>query len=207
MKPDADEQEAIDRLAEWDPWTISGAVKTPDCPTEFGGPKTRSSPGNAELSVGTGGPGSPSCLVQLMPGDADVTRVASYARHAQSIYGYTAQGDRPTYSGSPVRGDPPAGLGKLGRSTEHGLRRNLAARIPEPANQYGGDHYQRLNPEPITIIESWGLGWNLANVVKYVSRAGSKSGNTRASDLYKAAWYLDREIQLARIGEDDIASA
>ena len=55
---------------------------------------------------------------------------------------------------------------------------------------YGGED----NPyEAIKVIEAWDLGFNLGNVVKYLSRAGKK-GNT-LEDLRKAAWYLNREIE------------
>jgi hypothetical protein len=56
------------------------------------------------------------------------------------------------------------------------------------------DHYGGAdNPyEAIKVIEAWGLGFNLGNVVKYVSRAGKKG--TQIEDLRKARWYLDREI-------------
>ena len=37
-----------------------------------------------------------------------------------------------------------------------------------------------------------GLGYNLGNVVKYITRADHK-GNTM-EDLLKARWYLNREI-------------
>jgi hypothetical protein len=61
--------------------------------------------------------------------------------------------------------------------------------VNHPAH-YGGQD----NPyEAIKVIEAWGLGFNLGNVVKYLSRAGKK-GNT-LEDLRKAAWYLQREIQ------------
>lgn len=54
---------------------------------------------------------------------------------------------------------------------------------------YGG----KDNPyEAIKVIEAWGLGFCLGNVVKYVARA-SKKGSLLV-DLKKARWYLDREI-------------
>jgi hypothetical protein len=57
-------------------------------------------------------------------------------------------------------------------------------------SHYGGED----NPyEAIKVIEAWDLGFNLGNVVKYLSRAGKK-GDT-LEDLRKAAWYLNREIQ------------
>lgn len=56
------------------------------------------------------------------------------------------------------------------------------------------DHYGgKDNPyEAIKVIEAWGLGFNLGNTVKYISRAGKKG--SRKEDLEKALWYLKREI-------------
>lgn len=45
--------------------------------------------------------------------------------------------------------------------------------------------------EVIDVIEAFGLGFHLGNVVKYVLRAPNKNG---IEDLKKARWYLDREI-------------
>jgi hypothetical protein len=53
-------------------------------------------------------------------------------------------------------------------------------------------HYTAGGIEVIDFIEAKGLGYNLGNVVKYVSRSALK-GNS-LDDLRKAAWYLDREI-------------
>lgn len=53
-------------------------------------------------------------------------------------------------------------------------------------------HYTRFTVEPIDAIESWGLGFRLANVTKYIARAEHKGNPLR--DLRKAKWYLDREI-------------
>jgi hypothetical protein len=47
--------------------------------------------------------------------------------------------------------------------------------------------------EAIKVIEAWELGFNLGNVVKYISRAGKKG--SKLEDLKKAQWYLNREIQ------------
>lgn len=58
-------------------------------------------------------------------------------------------------------------------------------------------HYKRLSPEPIAVIEAWGLGFCLGNVVKYIARAGSKPGAAEVEDLRKAAWYLNRAIEAA----------
>lgn len=62
----------------------------------------------------------------------------------------------------------------------------LADEINQPA------HYTDGGIETIDFIEAKKLGYNLGNVVKYISRAGKK-GN-RLQDLQKAQWYLAREI-------------
>ena len=57
-------------------------------------------------------------------------------------------------------------------------------------------HYGGIdNPyEAIKVIEAWNLGFNLGNVVKYISRAGKKDSSKDIEDLEKALWYLIREI-------------
>ena len=57
---------------------------------------------------------------------------------------------------------------------------------------YGGedDPY-----EAIKVIEAWGLGFHLGNTVKYISRAGKKTGQSLLQDLRKARWYIDRLIK------------
>jgi hypothetical protein len=47
--------------------------------------------------------------------------------------------------------------------------------------------------EPIDVIEDWGLGYHLGNVLKYISRAGRKQDILE--DLKKARWYISREIE------------
>lgn len=54
-------------------------------------------------------------------------------------------------------------------------------------------HYTFSGIQPIDVIEAWGLGFHLGNVVKYVARADHKGASLQ--DLRKAAWYLNREIQ------------
>lgn len=54
-------------------------------------------------------------------------------------------------------------------------------------------HYTDLDPEPIRVIEAWGLGFCLGNAVKYIARAERKGAPLE--DLKKAAWYITREIQ------------
>lgn len=54
-------------------------------------------------------------------------------------------------------------------------------------------HYD-LYPEPIEVIHSWDMNFNLGNVIKYVSRAGKKDGESKIKDLRKAIDYLNFEI-------------
>ena len=53
-------------------------------------------------------------------------------------------------------------------------------------------HYKVGGIETIDFIEAKKLGYNLGNVVKYLTRADHK-GN-KMEDLRKAQWYLTREI-------------
>lgn len=54
-------------------------------------------------------------------------------------------------------------------------------------------HYKSDNGlEAIDVIEGFGLGFHLGNVVKYILRAGRK--DHLIQDLRKARWYLDRRI-------------
>lgn len=57
------------------------------------------------------------------------------------------------------------------------------------------DHYGGVdNPyEAIRVIEAWSLGFCLGNAAKYICRAGKKGDVL--TDLKKAAWYLNREIE------------
>ena len=62
--------------------------------------------------------------------------------------------------------------------------------MSDPVNH--PDHYKVGGIETIDFIEAKKLGYNLGNVVKYLTRADHK-GN-RKQDLEKALWYLNREI-------------
>lgn len=65
---------------------------------------------------------------------------------------------------------------------------------PLPTNEAPhSSHYKNLVPEPIDVIESWNLGFNLGNVVKYVARAPYKG--TPKQDLEKAMFYLKHELE------------
>lgn len=62
-------------------------------------------------------------------------------------------------------------------------------------------HYTVGGIETIDFIEAKQLGYNLGNVVKYVSRCGHKESADKSrqekalEDLQKARWYLNREIE------------
>lgn len=58
--------------------------------------------------------------------------------------------------------------------------------------------------EPIFVINDWCLGFNLGNVVKYISRAGRKGVGRTLEDLEKARFYLDFEIEKLK-KEKDVA--
>jgi len=75
-----------------------------------------------------------------------------------------------------------------------GERPDTGRPVPKEAVNHP-DHYGGAdNPyEAIKVIEAWGLGFNLGNTVKYISRAGKK--DAELVDLKKAAWYLNRQIQ------------
>lgn len=61
------------------------------------------------------------------------------------------------------------------------------------ATVHSPSHYQAGEMQTIDVIEAFGLGFHLGNVVKYVLRAGRK--DAAIQDLQKAKWYLEREIE------------
>lgn len=63
--------------------------------------------------------------------------------------------------------------------------------VNHPAHYGGADNVY----EAIKVIEAWNLDFCLGNVIKYISRAGKKEGNSLIQDLEKAKWYLQRRIE------------
>lgn len=53
-------------------------------------------------------------------------------------------------------------------------------------------HYKTGGIETIDFIEAKNLGYNLGNVVKYISRADHK--DNKLDNLKKAQWYLNRAV-------------
>jgi hypothetical protein len=64
-------------------------------------------------------------------------------------------------------------------------------------------HYNRGGVEAVDVIEAWGLGFNLGNALKYLSRAGHKEPAKTVEDLDKAAWYIQREKRRIALGRTD----
>lgn len=59
-------------------------------------------------------------------------------------------------------------------------------------------HYNSGDIEVWDAIIAWDLDFLLGNVVKYVSRAGRKPGESAVNDLLKARQYLDKEIEVIK---------
>lgn len=74
----------------------------------------------------------------------------------------------------------------------------VAERIGKPDMVNHPPHYTRLTPQPIDVIEAWGLDFHRAQVLKYISRAGAKDPTKELEDLEKAAFYLNRRINQLR---------
>lgn len=56
-------------------------------------------------------------------------------------------------------------------------------------------HYRRGSIEPWDYIVANNLGYLEGNIIKYISRAGFKDGESRLDDLTKAAAYLRKLIE------------
>ena len=62
-------------------------------------------------------------------------------------------------------------------------------------------HYNKGNIEVIDFIDDQKLGFSLGNAVKYICRVGSKNPDgtgiklSTVSDLKKAIWYIQHEIE------------
>lgn len=74
------------------------------------------------------------------------------------------------------------------------MKIDIIDRQVDPVNNPA--HYTKGGIETIDFIEAKKLGYNLGNVVKYITRADHK-GN-KLEDLRKAQWYLSREILAAK---------
>ena len=68
--------------------------------------------------------------------------------------------------------------------------------MPNESKVNHPSHYNK-GIETIDYIESWNMDFNIGNVIKYVTRAGYK--DNKLEDLEKAKWYLEREINKAKV--------
>ena len=66
--------------------------------------------------------------------------------------------------------------------------------MPENEQTIRPSYYSRNGIEAIDFIDAHNLNFNLGNVVKYVTRAGHKDGESTLTALKKALWYLEHEI-------------
>lgn len=78
----------------------------------------------------------------------------------------------------------------------------MSNQVNHPKHYGGSENFY----EAIKVIEAWGLGFCLGNVVKYISRAGKKDKTKLIQDLEKAVWYLNREIENLKNGEKSEAT-
>lgn len=76
---------------------------------------------------------------------------------------------------------------EIAREARNRAEAKLKRRVERPSHYIEGRKY-----EPWDVIEDWGLGFLLGNVVKYVARAGRKENEFE--DLHKARVYLTKAI-------------
>ncbi len=84
------------------------------------------------------------------------------------------------------------------RYPDYDLHKPVYVMPPKPvtASVATQKHYAELTPEPITVIEGWGLSYLRGNAIKYLARAGKKDQTQEGTikDLEKAISYIRREI-------------
>ena len=81
---------------------------------------------------------------------------------------------------------------------EEGIRFLLG--MADQTSPGNNDAHYRGKIEPIDYIEDQRLGPHEANIIKYVSRWQRKGG---VQDLYKAAWYLMRLVNMIKRQEEE----
>jgi len=77
-------------------------------------------------------------------------------------------------------------------SSDKSIAQQIEMFEPKPDAVNHPAHYKVGGIETIDFIEAKKLGYNLGNVVKYITRADHK--DNKLEDLRKAQWYLTREI-------------
>lgn len=66
--------------------------------------------------------------------------------------------------------------------------------VPDEDPPWLPAHYKALSPEPLEVIEAWGLGFHAGNVLKYLARYPYRG--RPLEDLRKASCYLNRLIEI-----------
>lgn len=89
---------------------------------------------------------------------------------------------------------------------EDGIGEDEAAELDHPAAEPTAkptgnsidhpDYYNTGKIEVIDFLEDQNLPFHLGNAVKYICRAGKKDPHKTVEDLKKAAWYINRYINL-----------
>ena len=72
---------------------------------------------------------------------------------------------------------------------------------PGPDMIHCPPHYTCTDVEPLDVIEAWGLGYRLGNVIKYIGRHQHKG--SPLADLQKGMFYLEREILILEQEEQE----
>lgn len=65
------------------------------------------------------------------------------------------------------------------------------------------NYYNDSEITPFNVIDDWNLDFYLGTAVKYIKRAGKKDGNSRLQDLQKAREYIEHEIELEEVSNND----
>lgn len=103
------------------------------------------------------------------------------------VFGRDPDGN-PTTSEWPEGYTGPIGLDSAGNTELGGAGYKTITDPINPKHYIGAGGVQAID-----VIEAFGLGYTLGNVIKYVLRADCKG--ERKVDLRKALWYLQREIK------------
>ena len=73
----------------------------------------------------------------------------------------------------------------------------------EENNVIKPNHYKSGNMDVIAFCQHHDLPFDVGNIIKYVTRAGKKAGNSELQDLNKAMEYLKRRIAFVEKQEKD----
>lgn len=65
------------------------------------------------------------------------------------------------------------------------------------------NYYNDSKITPFDVVDDWKLGFYLGSAIKYIKRAGKKKDNSRLQDLKKIRAYIDKEIELEEVSNDD----